>query len=75
MILWVLWQRGLLRRATNRDKARFFLGVDHDPLTLSRRYPLWRALTIWRLLFLPSYAAATARWIEYRMNLYDGLEG
>lgn len=75
MILWALWRRGLLRRATDREKARFFLGVDADRLTLSRRYPLWRALPLWRLLFQPAYAMATARWIEYRMNLYDGLEG
>ena len=75
MILWALWRRGLLRRALNPEKARFFLGSDRDPLTLSRRYPLWRALPLWRLALHPSFAAATARWIEYRMNLYDGIEG
>ena len=75
MILWALWRRGLLRRAANAEKARFFLGIAADPLSLSRRYPLWRALPWWRLVFVPRQAAATARWIEYRMNLYDGIEG
>ena len=75
MILWALWRRGLLARAVNPEKAGFFLGAAGDSLTLSRRYPLWRALSLWRLLFLPRYAAATARWLEYRMNLYDGIEG
>lgn len=75
MILWELWRRGLWRRLRNAEKARFFLGLDRDPLLLSRRYPLWRALPVWRLLFQPRYAAGASRWIEYRMNLYDGTEG
>lgn len=75
MILLALWRRGLLRRMANREKLRFFLGLEADRLTLSRRYPLWRALPLWRLAFAPTYAAGAARWIEYRMNLYDGIEG
>ena len=67
MILLVLWSRGLLRRA-DREKLGHFLG-------LSRRYPMWRILSWWRLLLSPAYAAAVARWLEYRMNLYDGGEG
>jgi hypothetical protein len=75
VIVWALWRRGLLRRALNAEKARFFLGSDPDPLTMSRRYPLWRALSVARLLLVPTYAVGVARWIEYRMNLYDGIEG
>ena len=75
MILLALWRRGLLRRAAEREKLRFLLGRDPDPLALSRRYPPWRALGLFRLLFVPRYAAAVARWAEYRMNLYDGAEG
>jgi hypothetical protein len=58
-----------------RDKVRFFLGRDPDPLTLSRRYPMWRILGVTRLVFSPRYAGAVARWLEYRMNLFDGVEG
>ncbi len=74
MILLALWRRGLLRRA-DREKVRFFLGLGPDPLLLSRRYPLWRILSLPRLTFSPRYAAAVACWVEYRMNLYDGVEG
>jgi len=28
-----------------------------------------------RLLLSPAYAAGVARWLEYRMNLFDGVEG
>ena len=74
MILWALWRRGLLRR-TDGEKIRFFLGLGADPLHLSRRYPLWRRLGIARLLVSPGYAGGVARWLEYRMNLFDGVEG
>ena len=74
MILWALWRRGLLQRA-DREKIDLFLGLAPDPLILSRRYPLWRSLGILRLLLSPAYAAGVARWIEYRMNLFDGVEG
>ena len=74
MILFALWRRGLLGRA-DREKLRHFLGLARDPLTLSRRYPMWRILPWWRLLLSPAYAAAVVRWLEYRMNLYDGGEG
>jgi len=69
-----LWRRGLLGRA-DAEKLRHFLGLTHDPLSLSRRYPMWRILGLARLLFSPRYAAAVARWLEYRMNLFDGVEG
>ena len=74
MILLALWRRGLLRRA-DREKLRHFVGLSPDPLALSRRYPMWRILPWARLVFSPAYARAAARWLEYRMNLYDGVEG
>jgi hypothetical protein len=74
VIVVALWRRGLLRRL-DRDKLRHFLGVDPDPLSLSRRYPMWRILGPARLLFSPDYARAVARWLEYRVNLFDGAEG
>ncbi|HYY05501.1 MAG TPA: hypothetical protein VE997_02920 [Candidatus Limnocylindria bacterium] len=74
MILLALWRRGLLRRA-DREKLRHFLGLAREPLALSRRYPMWRILGLVRLLVAPRYAAAVARWLEYRMNLFDGIEG
>jgi hypothetical protein len=74
VILVALWRRGLLRRA-DADKLRHFLGLAPDPLTLSRRYPMWRILGPMRLLVSPGYARAVARWLEYRMNLFDGAEG
>ena len=74
MILWALWRRGLLRR-TRGEKLRFFLGLAPDPLYLSRRYPMWRTLGLLRLAVSPAYGAAVARWLEYRMNLFDGVEG
>ena len=74
MILIALWRRGLLQRA-DREKLRLFFGVERDPLALSRRYPMWRILHPLRLLVSPRYAGAVARWLEYRMNLFDGIEG
>jgi hypothetical protein len=74
VILIALWRRGLLGHV-DREKLRFFLGRDPDPLVLSRRYPLWRILKFGRLLVSPRYAGAVARWLEYRMNLFDGIEG
>jgi hypothetical protein len=74
MIVLALWRRGLLRRADG-EKLRHFLGLARDPLSLSRRYPMWRILGVTRLLVSPRYAGAVARWLEYRMNLFDGTEG
>jgi hypothetical protein len=74
VILVALWRRGLLRRA-DADKLRHFLGLTRDPLALSRRYPMWRILGPLRLLVSPGYARGVARWLEYRMNLFDGAEG
>jgi hypothetical protein len=74
VILYALWRRGLLRRLDG-EKLRQFWGLRRDPLLLSRRYPMWRTLRLGRLVFSPPYARAVARWLEYRLNLYDGLEG
>ena len=74
MIFLALWRRGLIRRA-EREKFRYFLGLGPDRLLLSRRYPMWRILGPVRLLVSPGYARAVARWLEYRMNLFDGAEG
>ena len=74
MILLALWRRGLLRRM-GRDKVGYFLGLDPDPLALSRRFPMWRILGVTRLVVSPGYAGAVARWLEYRINLFDGVEG
>ena len=74
MILLALWRRGLFRRLDG-EKLRHFLGWHRDPLVLSRRYPMWRILGIGRLLVSPAHAGAVARWLEYRMNLFDGVEG
>jgi hypothetical protein len=74
MILLALWRRGLLARV-DAEKLRQFVGISRDRLALSRRYPLWWSLGPLRLALSPAYAAAVARWLEYRMNLYDGSEG
>jgi len=74
VILLALWRRGLLARV-DREKLDFFLGRAPDALQLSRRYPLWRRLGLLQLLVSPAYAAGVARWLEYRMNLFDGVEG
>jgi len=74
MILLALWRRGLLARL-DREKLRQFVGASRDRLALSRRYRLWWALGPLRLALAPRYAGDVARWLEYRMNLYDGIEG
>ena len=74
MILLALWRRGLLRRI-DREKLAQFLGVSRDRLALSRRYPMWRTLGVLRLAVAPGHARDVARSLEYRMNLYDGIEG
>jgi len=74
MILLALWRRGLLRRV-DREVLRQFFGIRPDRLALSRRYPMWRALGLGRLLLSPRYAAGVATWLEYRVHLFDGVEG
>jgi hypothetical protein len=74
MIVLALWRRGLLGRI-DAEKFRQFLGISHDRLALSRRFPMWWALGPLRMALSPAYAGAVARWLEYRMNLYDGNEG
>lgn len=74
MILVELWRRGILGRIDG-EKLRQFLGLSADRLALSRRYPMWWALGPLRLAVSPAYARHVARWLEYRINLYDGIEG
>lgn len=74
MILIEVWRRRLWRRL-DKEKLRFFFGLVPDRLALARRYPLWRAMGWWRMLVSPRYAAAAATWLQYRMDLYDGVEG
>jgi hypothetical protein len=74
VILLALWRHGLLRRL-DREKLVHFLGRSPDPLALSRRYPMWRILSWPRLLLSARHAESVARWLEYRMNLFDGIEG
>jgi len=74
MILIALWRRGLLRRI-DREVLRQFFGIRSDRLALSRRYPMWQALGIGRLVVSPRYADGVATWLEYRVHLFDGVEG
>ena len=74
MIVLALWRRGLLRRIDGEVLRQFF-GVRRDPLALSRRYPMWRVLGWGRLLTSRRYAAGVASWLEYRVHLFDGVEG
>jgi len=74
VIFLALWRRGLLGRA-DREKLRYFLGRGPERLALSRRFPMWRILGLGRLLLSPRYAREVAAWLEYRMNLFDGVEG
>jgi hypothetical protein len=74
VILLALWRRGLLGRL-DAEKLRYFLGRGGDPLLLSRRYPLWRRVLTPRALLFPRHAAAVAAWLEYRVHLFDGVEG
>jgi hypothetical protein len=74
VILVALWRRGLFRRLDG-ERLRQFWGWRRDPLALSRRYPMWRALGVVRLAVSPAYARAVAGWLEYRLNLYEGREG
>lgn len=74
MIAYFLWRRGLWR-SLDREKWGYFFGRGRDPMLLSRAYPLRRSLRVWRLLSQPRYAAAVARWLEYRVALYDGRQG
>ena len=74
MILYYLWKRRLLARA-DREKLAFFFGAGAESLSLSRRWPLWTAVSWRRALLSPAYARAVAVWLEYRMALYDGEQG
>jgi hypothetical protein len=74
VILYYLWKRRLLARA-DAEKVRYFLGLSANALNLSRRSPLVRAIHWPRALFSPHYARNVVRWLEYRVELFDGLQG
>ena len=74
MIFYYLWKLGFLSKADG-EKVRFFLGWVGDPLLLSRRRPLVSSIDWVRAVFSPRYARSVATWLEYRVELYDGLQG
>lgn len=74
MIVWYLWRAGLTR-ALNREKVLFFFGLTSNPLFLSRRWPLITAIHWLQALVSPSYARAVTKWLRYRVELFDGLQG
>jgi hypothetical protein len=74
MIFYHLWRAGLLAGA-DAEKVRFFFGLTGDPLLLSRRRPLVRAIDWMRALCSPKYARQLAVWLRYRVELFDGLQG
>jgi hypothetical protein len=74
VILYYLWKSGLLAKA-DAEKLRYFFGFSANALTLSRRSPLVWAIHWPRALFSPSYARNVVRWLEYRVELFDGLQG
>ena len=74
MILYYLWKRRLFARA-DAEKIRYFLGLSANALSLSRRNPLVWAIHWPRALFSPQYARDVVRWLEYRVELFDGLQG
>ena len=68
MIILALWRPGLWR--ADGEKLGFFLGLDADPLDLSRDGPMWRILG--RRSALAAARRESVAWLEYRMNLFDG---
>jgi len=74
VILLLLLRRGWLRRLDG-EKLRFFLGWTANPLHLSRRFPLYRRLSLVRMLLSPRYARGVVEWLTYRADLYDGRQG
>ena len=74
MILFYLWKRRLLGR-TDAEKIRYFFGLTANRLYLSRRRPLVRAINWPRALLSPRYARSVVTWLEYRVELFDGLQG
>jgi len=74
VILLLLLRRGLLRQLDG-EKLRFFLGWTASPLYLSRRFPLYRRLSIVGMLLSLRYARCVVDWLTYRADLYDGRQG
>jgi hypothetical protein len=74
VIFYYLWKLGFFARADG-EKLRYFLGLSPDPLLLSRRRPLVSAINWVRAVFSTRYAPSDDTWLEYRVELYDGLQG
>jgi hypothetical protein len=74
VIFLYLWRSGLLARSDG-EKLRFFFGATSNPLFLSRRRPLLRAVSWSRAMISPRYARALTTWLSYRADLYDGRQG
>ena len=74
MIFYYLWRRRLLARADG-EKLRYFFGLTRNGLFLSRRRPLIGAINWPRALVSPRYARSVVTWLEYRVELFDGLQG
>ncbi len=74
MIFYYLWRRRLLHRV-DREMLAFFVGATANPLFLSRHQPLASSIHWIKALLLPSYARSLAAWLQYRVELYDGLQG
>ena len=74
MILYYLVKFGIIARI-DREKILFFLGLTPNPLYLSRRWPLVKAIDWPRAICSPSYARNLATWLAYRTELYDGAQG
>ena len=62
-------------RRLDRETFGYFVGAGRDPMALSKRWPMVTAVNWLKAVFSPSYARAVARWIEYRVELYDGSRG
>ncbi len=74
MLVYYLWKEGLLRRV-DREKVLFFLGIGGGPMSLSRRWPLATSFNWPKAILWPPYARSLARWLGYRIALYNGNSG
>lgn len=74
MIFYYLWKHHLLAKA-DAEKVRYFFGLTGNTQYLSKRRPLVFAINWPRALFSAAYARAVVGWLEYRVELFDGLQG
>ena len=67
---------GCSRRADRREAAATSSGSRRDPLAaLAALSAVAQTRASRGSLVSPRYARGVARWLEYRMNLFDGIEG